>query len=515
MQNSSYTKERILEKQTLLGVMDDKAKKYPTDSDTRWRQMDQLWDRGSYQIINNIKIKREYIKAMLNTSLEEGVQYLENRIALDGALYVLDPDPKYASSNGKRLLDNNTDTELNLTISVIEEFIRDNPDFIGMKRIIYSVRSFTTNTDIKQAIQNVLPFHRKYPTWVVGYDLVAEEDAGKSHLFFLESFLTLYDDATKRKKMDLFLHTAETSFPGDQKMSRYANDPVSALKNSYDAIMLGAKRVGHGLGFIKHPYLMKVLKDKKIAVETCPVSNQLLGLQADLRNHPAQTYLRYGIPVVLGSDDPGSFGYDYVTVDWYMAYFGWGLDLADLKLLAQNALEYSAMTVDEKKSAVMKFESLWNRYINETRSQACSSSFSGTPAFAKVLPQEGARSGSTKVYIYGSNFQKGICKPVKCKFGNQPARQTQLVSPELIICESPPLAGSRRRRSTENGQTFSLQVSFDGTTYVETNHNFTYMYDRYVHPTVQTTLVPTLSSGASFITLNIVLSLLCFGKYLL
>ena len=438
---------------------------------------------------------------MLSTSLEEGVQYLENRIDMDGALYVLDSNPKYASTNGKRLFDNNSETELNLTISVIQDFIKDNPEFIGMKRIIYSVRSFSSNSNIKQAIQKVLPFHRKFPTWVVGYDLVAEEDAGKSHLFFLESFLTLYDDATKKKKMDLFLHTAETSFPGDQKMSRYPNDPVSALKNSYDAILLGAKRVGHGLGFIKHPYLMKVLKDKKIAVETCPVSNQLLGLQADLRNHPAQTYLRYGIPVVLGSDDPGSFGYDYVTVDWYMAYFGWGLDLADLKLLAQNALQYSAMTSEEKQSAMGKFESLWNKYIKETRSQACQRSFPGNPVFAKILPQEGARSGSTKVYIYGSNFQKGICKTVKCKFGNAPATQTKLVSPELIICESPPLAGYRFRRSTNNGHTVSVQVSFDGTNFVDTNHNFTYMYDTYVHPE------PT--SAASFMTLDIFLSVLC------
>ena len=38
-----------------------------------------------------------------------------------------------------------------------------------------------------------------------------------------------------------------------------------------------------------------------------PFSNQILGFTPDIRNHPAIHYSRSGIPIVLGSDDPGSY----------------------------------------------------------------------------------------------------------------------------------------------------------------------------------------------------------------
>jgi adenosine deaminase len=53
-----------------------------------------------------------------------------------------------------------------------------------------------------------------------------------------------------------------------------------------------------------------------LAIEANPVSNQMLGYVPDQRHHPAITYLRYGIPVVLGADDPATFGYNEFTLDW-------------------------------------------------------------------------------------------------------------------------------------------------------------------------------------------------------
>ena len=47
-----------------------------------------------------------------------------------------------------------------------------------------------------------------------------------------------------------------------------------------------------------------------------------------------------GIPVVLGADDPGTFGCDHFTLDWFQVYLGWGLDLADLRQFAINSLRY-------------------------------------------------------------------------------------------------------------------------------------------------------------------------------
>ena len=97
-------------------------------------------------------------------------------------------------------------------------------------------------------------------------------------------------------------------------------------------------------------------------IQSCPVSNQMLGYVPDLRQHPALNYYRSGIPLILGADDPGTMGYDDFTVDWYEVYNAWGLDLSDLKKLAENSLRYSTMNDTDKKTAVeSKWRPLWDK----------------------------------------------------------------------------------------------------------------------------------------------------------
>ena len=104
-----------------------------------------------------------------------------------------------------------------------------------------------------------------YPDHYVGFDVVGTEDYGNSFLFHHSSLLGL--------QLPLFLHTAETNWPGDLITSKNIPgvDPAAAAGNGYDAILLGSKRIGHGLGFIKQPYLLQMVKDRKIVIESCPI----------------------------------------------------------------------------------------------------------------------------------------------------------------------------------------------------------------------------------------------------
>ncbi len=150
-------------------------------------------------------------------------------------------------------------------------YTQSHPEFIGHKRIIYAVRAGGDLNAVNDTMQNAVRLHRMYPEHVVGFDLVAEEDAGNSHLFFLRTLLQLHDGATGDSVVPLRMHTAETSWPDDLITSNDPFDPVATLENTYDSILYGSRRIGHGLGFIKHPFLLNILRERDIAVEACPV----------------------------------------------------------------------------------------------------------------------------------------------------------------------------------------------------------------------------------------------------
>jgi adenosine deaminase CECR1 len=100
-----------------------------------------------------------------------------------------------------------------------------------------------------------------------------------------------------------------------------------------------------------------------MAVELCPISNQLLRLMQDLRLHPAIGYMSRGIECVLGSDDPAIFGNDGLTYDFWEAYFAWGIDLRAVKRLAENSLLYSALGVQERNAALFAWNQQWDAWI--------------------------------------------------------------------------------------------------------------------------------------------------------
>jgi len=88
----------------------------------------------------------------------------------------------------------------------------------------------------------------------------------------------------------------------------------------------------------------------------------MLGYSPDIRQHPGLHFLRRGVPIVIGSDDPGTMGYDNITTDWYEIFMAWGLDLADLKTIAINSLNYSGMSPTEKLDAILnKWTPMWNK----------------------------------------------------------------------------------------------------------------------------------------------------------
>lgn len=134
----------------------------------------------------------------------------------------------------------------------------------------------------------------RYPCAVVAVDVAAGEDH-----FSRDSPLWKghYDMCQKAKKLGLniTIHAGET--PGSQENVRKAIEEY------------GAKRIGHAYKTIKHPELLKMLKEKNMHIEVCPTSSVETGGWKKTRwtAHPACVFRNHGLSISLNSDDPAVF----------------------------------------------------------------------------------------------------------------------------------------------------------------------------------------------------------------
>lgn len=105
------------------------------------------------------------------------------------------------------------------------------------------------------------------------------------------------------------------------------------------------------------------LRQFGVMLEVCPLSNKALRFVPDPRLHPAKGFLRRGLPIVLGSDDPAIFGTVGLTDDFWTAYVAWRLDLRTLKQMALDSILRSSLPADRRERQLDLFERRWQRFI--------------------------------------------------------------------------------------------------------------------------------------------------------
>jgi adenosine deaminase len=119
-----------------------------------------------------------------------------------------------------------------------------------------------------------------------------------------------------------------------------------------ESIMSGhAERIGHGVDIMHetNPFdLLKEMAQRRVMVEICLSSNDLiLGISG--AQHPLRTYIKYGVPVALATDDEG-VSRSEMSREYLKAAEDQGLDYLQLKTMARTSLEF----------AFISGGSLWN-----------------------------------------------------------------------------------------------------------------------------------------------------------
>lgn len=112
--------------------------------------------------------------------------------------------------------------------------------------------------------------------------------------------------------------------------------------------LLGVERVDHGNRALEDPSLVARLRDERIPLTVCPLSNiALRTAPPELRDHPLPRMLEEGLLVTISSDDPAYFG-GYVDDNFAAIEAELGFTPEQFATLATNSFEASFISDAEK-----------------------------------------------------------------------------------------------------------------------------------------------------------------------
>lgn len=309
------------------------------DSVDIWQHFEFVFQR-IYGILGYRPFMQAYLQASVDSLVADRIQHVEARMGLEKLRYYDLTQPEGFP----------IDTFIADVYSIRAHTRKKDPAF--SLSVIQANLRFRDKRDIWLDIQNTYQLRKKYPDLIKGYDLVAEEDAGHTTLYFLENWLRM--DSLERVygiDLPLYLHDGESNWV--------------SVENLYDAVLLNSKRVGHGFNLFRFPSLIEEVKAKDICIEISPLSNQILGYIRDLRMHPGSYIMRQGVQCVISSDDPLIFDYSGLSYDFWSVFLAWELDLRGLKQLCRNSLTYSALEEGEKQEALRVWEERWEAFVRE------------------------------------------------------------------------------------------------------------------------------------------------------
>lgn len=175
----------------------------------------------------------------------------------------------------------------------------------------------------RQAISEAQHLHTR--TGVVGFDLAGAERGNPPRLF-REAY-----EVARTGQLGLTVHVGEDEGP-------------HCIWQAVDD--LGVSRIGHGCSAIQDKELLRRLARDKILVECCLTSNYQTGAVRRGQPHPIYTFLEYGVPVAICTDNTTVSA---TSQNQENALVGQRLPLEDLVQIHETARRYSFIKENQQR----------------------------------------------------------------------------------------------------------------------------------------------------------------------
>ncbi len=119
--------------------------------------------------------------------------------------------------------------------------------------------------------------------------------------------------------------------------------------------VLNVSRIDHGIRCMEDAALVERLRDERVPLTVCPLSNLRLRVVPSIEEHPLHAMLEAGLVATVNSDDPAYFG-GYVSENYARVASALHLSVSDLTMLAQNSFEASFLDPQKRRQFTDEIE---------------------------------------------------------------------------------------------------------------------------------------------------------------